>query len=294
VPTTERNRSRRPAGRPSLAGIALVLCGALLAPVAASAQTDPDPTTTEPAVTAAPTTVVPDDTVAPPTVTETTLVPTTAPPTTALPTTTTVAPAEAPRTLRIGMAGADVKELQNRLIALHYTDIRSASGVFDNPTYHAVIALQKHHGLTRDGIVGSLTRAKLAAPSVPKPRVPRSGGYYEVNLTKQVMYGFSGSSVVRIINISSGSGRPYTVDGVTSRATTPTGTFRIQRRIDGWRQSRLGLLYRPAYFTGGFAVHGSSSVPPYPASHGCVRVSMWTQDRIWPYLPIGRIIYIYK
>jgi peptidoglycan hydrolase-like protein with peptidoglycan-binding domain len=274
-----------------LVGLALALCGALLAPVAASAQTDP--TTTEPPATAAPTTVVTEYTVAPTTVTATTA-PTTAPPTTAPPTTTTAPAPATPRTLRIGMGGPDVKELQNRLIALHYIDIRSASGVFDNPTYHAVVALQKQHGLTRDGIVGPLTRAKLAAPSVPKPRVPRSGGYYEVNLTKQVMYGFSGSSVVRIVDISSGSGRLYTVDGVTSRATTPTGTFRIERKIDGWRQSRLGLLYRPAYFVGGYAVHGSSSVPPYPASHGCIRVNTWTQDRIWPYLPVGRIISIYK
>jgi peptidoglycan hydrolase-like protein with peptidoglycan-binding domain len=269
-------------------GLALVLGGALLTPVTAAAQTDP--TTTEPPTTATETTV------APTTVTPTTAAPTTVTPTTAAPTTTTAPPATSaqPRTLRIGMGGADVKALQNRLISLHYVDIRSASGVFDNPTYHAVIALQKHHGLSRDGIVGPLTWAKLAAPSIPRPRVPRSGGYYEVNLTKQVMYGFSGSSVVRIVDISSGSGRPYTFDGVTYTATTPTGTFRIQRKIDGWRESRLGLLWRPAYFSGGFAVHGSASVPPYPASHGCIRVSMWTQDRIWDYLPIGRIIYIFK
>jgi peptidoglycan hydrolase-like protein with peptidoglycan-binding domain len=290
VPTIERS-GPRPHRRPLTLVLALGLGGALLAPVTAAAQTAPT-TTTEPPTTATPTTA-PEPTTPPTTVTETTAAPTTVPPTTAAPT-TTAPPAAAPRTLRIGMAGADVKALQNRLIALRYIDIRSASGVFDTPTSHAVVALQKHHGLTRDGIVGPLTRARLAAPSTPRPRVRRSGGYYEVNLTKQVMYGFSGSTVVRIINISSGSGRLYTVDGVTYRATTPTGTFRIQRKIDGWRQSDLGLLYRPAYFTGGFAVHGSSSVPSTPASHGCIRVNLWTQDRIWDYLPVGRIIAIYK
>ena len=31
-------------------------------------------------------------------------------------------------------------------------------------------------------------------------------------------------------------------------------------------------MYRPNYFYGGYAVHGMTSVPAYPASHGCVRM----------------------
>ena len=42
--------------------------------------------------------------------------------------------------------------------------------------------------------------------------------------------------------------------------------------IDGWRDAPLGMLWRPKYFNGGIAVHGAPSVPPYPASHGCVRM----------------------
>ena len=33
------------------------------------------------------------------------------------------------------------------------------------------------------------------------------------------------------------------------------------------------------YFHGGYALHGSSEVPGYNASHGCVR--MFTQDAEW-------------
>jgi N-acetylmuramoyl-L-alanine amidase len=31
-------------------------------------------------------------------------------------------------------------------------------------------------------------------------------------------------------------------------------------------------MYRPNYFYGGYAVPGMTSVPAYPASHGCVRM----------------------
>jgi lipoprotein-anchoring transpeptidase ErfK/SrfK len=29
-------------------------------------------------------------------------------------------------------------------------------------------------------------------------------------------------------------------------------------------------MWRPNYFYGGYALHGSTSVPTYAASHGCV------------------------
>jgi lipoprotein-anchoring transpeptidase ErfK/SrfK len=51
--------------------------------------------------------------------------------------------------------------------------------------------------------------------------------------------------------------------------------------VDAWDKSPLGQLYRPRYFNGGVAVHGYPSVPAYPASHGCVRVSLAAMDMIW-------------
>ena len=58
-------------------------------------------------------------------------------------------------------------------------------------------------------------------------------------------------------------------------------------------ESSLGMLWRPIYFTGsGYAVHGSTSVPPWPASHGCVRVSNAAIDMVWAQdlMPIGSTI----
>ena len=43
--------------------------------------------------------------------------------------------------------------------------------------------------------------------------------------------------------------------------------------MDGMDISPLGQLWRPRYYYGGYAIHGSDSIPPYPVSHGCVRLS---------------------
>jgi lipoprotein-anchoring transpeptidase ErfK/SrfK len=85
------------------------------------------------------------------------------------------------------------------------------------------------------------------------------------------------------MKVSSGNGQTYTrpTTGGTARSLTPVGTFRIERRIAGVRESSAGLgtLYDPMYFHGGFAIHGSNSVPAWPASHGCIRVAR--ADAIW-------------
>ena len=70
-----------------------------------------------------------------------------------------------------------------------------------------------------------------------------------------------------------GSDHPYTLDGVGYSAHTPEDMFTVIRQVNGPDHGPLGTLWRPKYFTWtGIAVHGYTSVPPYPASHGCTRV----------------------
>jgi hypothetical protein len=54
--------------------------------------------------------------------------------------------------------------------------------------------------------------------------------------------------------------------------------YKFNRRISGWREAVLGLLYNPVYFNGGIAMHGALSVPSYPASHGCIRLPLHVAD----------------
>ncbi len=77
-------------------------------------------------------------------------------------------------TLRPGMTGAKVKELQTRLRALGYFD-HSLDGKYDAQVTEAVKAFQKRNGLTADGIAGKSTQAKLYSNSA-KPAEGSSSG----------------------------------------------------------------------------------------------------------------------
>jgi len=197
--------------------------------------------------------------------------------------------------LRLGSRGSAVKTLQQRLATLHYFDVGAADGVFASNTYHAVIAFQKVQGLTRDGVAGQATWARLARPFVPAPRYRLATGSLEVDLARQVVYYVRNGAVQRIIDSSTGSGKWYYSRGRWARAITPTGRFHIYWRYsNGWQAGPLGSMYRPNYFHGGYALHGMTSVPAYPASHGCVRMTVPTMDRMWSSLWVGMPVAVYR
>ena len=238
-------------------------------PVAPDPTTTTEPTTTtQPPVTSTTTRTTPAST-------------TTVPVTTTAPVTTTTAPAVAG--LQRGGEGDDVLALQQRLTELGYW-LGAPDGVFGDATFHAVVALQKVAGISRDGIVGPVTEAALAEGTRPDAR-SSSGRVVEIDLDTQVLLAVEGGAVVHVFDTSTGR-----VAG-----TTPIGQWTVTREIDGLRESELGLLYRPKYFYGGVAVHGYTSVPPYPASHGCVRVTYPAMDAIWAdgLMPIGTPVWVY-
>jgi len=53
------------------------------------------------------------------------------------------------------------------------------------------------------------------------------------------------------------------------------------------------LLYYPSYILNGIAVHGSPSVPTYPASHGCIRVPMYAAKELSGLMPVGIEVIVY-
>lgn len=193
--------------------------------------------------------------------------------------TTTPPPAPPPPTslpltgpeLRSGSTGIDVAFLQIRLRERGFW-LSEQLGRFGESTRNAVVAFQKFHGLPRTGRVDFWTRLGVAVSAErATPKAPRRGRAIEVDLARQIMVIQTDGRVDAVINVSTGT-----------RATpTPKGTFRLQRQIKGKRVSRLGTLFSPKYFTGGYAIHGSTSVPPYPASHGCVRVTNQAIDHLW-------------
>jgi lipoprotein-anchoring transpeptidase ErfK/SrfK len=201
----------------------------------------------------------------------------------------------APKKLRVGAKGAAVVALQTRLTQLGYWNGK-ADGHFGGTTQQAVFALQKAAGIGRDGTVGPQTRKALDAGVRPKARSKTGTGYLvEINLKKQLLMFVKNGAVIATLNTSTGSNMHYTYQGDTYLADTPTGHFKVGRQIDGMRHGPLGDLYRPKYFNGGIAVHGSPSIPPYPASHGCARLSnsainwIWSTDKI----PLKTKVWVY-
>ncbi|WP_233625266.1 L,D-transpeptidase family protein [Actinoplanes sp. ATCC 53533] len=198
-----------------------------------------------------------------------------------------------PQKLKAGVKGTRVVALQQRLTDLGYWNGK-ADGTFGGQTTQAVYALQKAAGLTRDGVVGPKTQKALDQGVRPKAK-STSGRVIEISLKRQLLMVVDDGTVSQVFNTSTGSMEHYEQKGQTYLADTPSGKFRVSRQIDGWRHAPLGLLWRPKYFNGGIAVHGANSVPPYPASHGCARLSISAMNWIWKNnkIPIDTRVWVY-
>ena len=184
--------------------------------------------------------------------------------------------------LAIGAHGVAVSQLGGQLRQLHYAAPSGPS--FDGRMLDAVYAFQKVHGLPRTGVVDARFWRALSNPRVPIPRFAQPSGHIEVNKGLQVLYVVRGGRVALIVPISTA--------GVAG-TFTPVGRFAVYRKVVGFDPSPLGTLYDPLYFTGGYAIHGNPSVPPDPASHGCVRIPMWVAPHLYQTVPYGETVYVY-
>ena len=171
--------------------------------------------------------------------------------------------------LRLGSSGDAVLVLEQRLVELGYW-LSGVNRTFSSTTYHAVVAIQKAAGLSRDGVVGPATWDALESGTRPAAR-SASGHLIEIDKTRQLLLVVDNGRVTEIHSTSTGR----------SAGATPVGRFSVYRQIDGYRYAPLGTLYRPKYVYGGVAIHGYTSVPTYPASHGCIRLTYPAMDRIW-------------
>ncbi|HEY3834379.1 MAG TPA: L,D-transpeptidase family protein [Acidimicrobiia bacterium] len=195
--------------------------------------------------------------------------------------------------LSLGARGSAVTAVQQMLVAHGFWV--PVTGVFDNDTQQAMWAFQKYFGFSRTGYLTAANyRSLKTAPHVQARST--SGSLVEVDKTREVLFLVQNGVTVWAFNTSTGGGYPFNDGGTTQLAITPDGVFHIIRQVDGLDVGPLGALWRPKYFTpDGIAVHGDSSVPPYPASHGCARISNDAIDYMWATnsLPIGLEVWVY-
>lgn len=300
-----------------------LLTGAVVVPATiARAQSESSTTIGAPATTGAPTTTAPGSattvggsattvggsaTTAPGSVTPTTAgdtgtsssVTSGAPTTTSAAQVTTTTPFVVGKVLRQGSKGPEVEAMERKLDLLRY-EVGPVDGRYDGQTWQGVMAFQKLHGLKRTGKFDEDTQRELAVAGVPGGLIPNGGlPRVEVDISRQIMMYFDEFGLNRVVAVSTGSNKKYCEISKKSGkencgdARTPRGNYRIERRIKGKRESELGILYNPMYFTGGFAIHGSPSIPAYAASHGCVRITNRTADWMFEDVKNGTPVYVF-
>lgn len=275
---------------------------------ACSSTSDAAPEDTSTTTSAAPTTVETTTTLAPTTTEEPT---TTEAPTTTEGSTTTTLPANVevvgawPAPLvAVGKGnGPDTAAIQMRLAQLGFWT-GDADGKYGFATTQAVMAFQKYLGLEASGKVDANTAAFLTAFPERAHGQSDNGTLVEVDKKKQLLFIVVDGKTVWTLNTSTGSGIPYEAVNKNDPtkiekgdAQTPPGLFKVNReRPDGWWEGDLGKIYRPKYFNGGIAIHGMTSVPNHPASHGCVRVSTQAMDFIWDsgLVPMGTPVWVHE
>ena len=129
-------------------------------------------------------------------------------------------------TLRYGSTGADVKNLQNTLIAAGYDVGKSgADGIFGSATMAAVKQYQKDNGLAVDGIAGKNTLGALYSGNSGSKPTPTTGFSTSAS-TKPVTTGGNAKPTANKTTITgtvpSGSAKPSTGTPTNTPTTTPT------------------------------------------------------------------------
>lgn len=181
------------------------------------------------------------------------------------------------RVIKLGAKGIHVRALMARLQKLGFLTARRHTHAYDTAASQTVMAFQKSYGLPRTYTWGQREWKKLTTITQPlSPRASHPGTYIEVNKKLQTMLIARDGVTLAVVAVSTGA-----------TGNTPVGRFRIISRGDS-------PLYRFMRFIGNFGIHGYPHVPPYPASHGCVRVPNWIADWVWANTRVGTPITVYE
>ncbi len=152
---------------------------------------------------------------------------------------------------------------------------------YGSHTERAVMAFRKVNGMARNfqatpGIFKMLAEGKGEF----KIRHPEAGHHAEVDISKQVMALADGGEAKYVFHIATGA------------AATPSdqGAFTFYSKDPGYNS--IGMYYS-VYYNRGEATHGYHSVPPYPASHGCIRNPIPDSIFIYNWIDLGDKMFVY-
>jgi len=152
---------------------------------------------------------------------------------------------------------------------------------YGSHTERAVMAFRKVNGMARNfQATPEIFKMLAAGKGGFKISYPNAGKHVEVDISKQVMALADGGRAKYVFHIATGA------------AATPSdqGAFTFYRKDPGYNS--LGMYYS-VYYNRGEATHGYHSVPPYPASHGCIRNPIPDSIFIYNWIDLGDRMYVY-
>lgn len=105
-----------------------------------------------------------------------------------------------------------------------------------------------------------------------------------INKSTQTLTAYEGNRAVFSSNISTGR----------SRSPTPSGSFQVgaKERMHRSRLYNNAPMPYSVQFSGNYFIHGFSSVPRYPASHGCVRMPIGSAQRLFNWAGPGTSVIV--
>ncbi len=186
------------------------------------------------------------------------------------------------KTLSAGSSGPYVKGMLTGLQRLAFRT-PGAGSTFTSSVKDSVMAFQKAYRLSRTYVFSTACWRKLDGAKLLKPKFSSPSTHIEVDKTRQILMVVKGGKPIGIICVSTGA-----------TGNTPEGRFHIQQKHPYTGSGYGGVLVRTMGFVGNFAIHGYAPVPPYPASHGCIREPIWACYWVYDNSSVGEALYVYR
>jgi lipoprotein-anchoring transpeptidase ErfK/SrfK len=153
---------------------------------------------------------------------------------------------------------------------------------YGSHTERAVMAYRKANGMARNWqATPEIFRTLAAGKGGFKIKHEGAGKHVEVDMSRQVMALADDGKAKYVFHVSTGA------------AATPSdpGGFAFYRKDPGFNS--VGMYYS-VYYNRGEATHGYKSVPPYPASHGCIRNPIPDSRFIYDWINLGDKMFVYR
>jgi lipoprotein-anchoring transpeptidase ErfK/SrfK len=172
-------------------------------------------------------------------------------------------------------------------------------------TFRLIKGMKPSRATVNTGLLTEMAKFSTDYGTIAKAPAPTKDGqrtYVLVNETCQILLYVENGKYVRAIPVSTGK------KGHGTPNTTETRKFKLGYTEKGWKCSSKypdnpdgtctkhtegrfatstssGNMYNRRLITGDYFIHGSTSVPTYPDSHGCIRVPVSVSD--WMYDKVG-------